>query len=110
MRACPRTGACARVCVCVCACVCALQRDAPALFKTLCDKYAPSLERDPAYEQYIQAIGLRYYKIQPPQSGLASLMSNMMGMFGGGMPPMGGGAGGSAAGALPPNPFAALMR
>lgn len=37
------------------------------LFKTLCDLYKPSLDRDPSYEKYLQKVGIIFFDAPPPQ-------------------------------------------
>ena len=69
-----------------------LERDARPLFEVLADKYRPAVARDSSFGGYVATIGARFYHIQPPQSGMQSMLANMMG---GGM--MGGGGGGRAA-------------
>lgn len=57
-----------------------LERDAVPLFQMLRQKYATSLARDESFGMYMGMIGQKFYKLQPPQSGLGALMN----MFGGG--------------------------
>eukprot|EP00658_Telonema_sp_P-2_P019010 TRINITY_DN1744_c0_g1_i1.p2 TRINITY_DN1744_c0_g1~~TRINITY_DN1744_c0_g1_i1.p2 ORF type:complete len:182 (-),score=54.21 TRINITY_DN1744_c0_g1_i1:277-822(-) len=59
-------------------------RDAPDLFKELCERYSKSLKRDASFGQYISAIGEQYFDIRAPQSGMQAMMQQMMqGMMGG---------------------------
>ncbi|GLE02066.1 hypothetical protein PINS_up010904 [Pythium insidiosum] len=58
-----------------------LERDALPLFQMLQERYAASLNRDASLKSYMSAIGQRFYGLQPPRTGLSSLLE----MFGGGM-------------------------
>ncbi|DAZ97218.1 TPA: hypothetical protein N0F65_003849 [Lagenidium giganteum] len=58
-----------------------LERDALPLFQVLQERYAPALARDPALKSYLSAIGQKFYGLQPPRTGLSSLLE----MFSGGM-------------------------
>ncbi|TMW69322.1 hypothetical protein Poli38472_001478 [Pythium oligandrum] len=58
-----------------------LERDALPLFQMLQERYALALNRDPALRNYMSAIGQKFYGLQPPRSGLSSLLE----MFAGGM-------------------------
>lgn len=80
-----------------------LERDARPLFETLQEKYAPSIARDPSFREYLQAIGQRFYRIAVPQSGMAAMMKNMMGMLGGSS--SGGSSSEGSTGAGFPGPF-----
>lgn len=50
------------------------------LFKSLCVLYKPSLDRDPAYDKYLQKIGIIYFdapaQAQPPRGG--GLLGNLI--------------------------------
>lgn len=58
-----------------------LERDALPLFQLLQERYAPALARDAALRSYLSAIGQKFYGLQPPRTGLSSLLE----MFGGGL-------------------------
>lgn len=47
-----------------------------AVFKSLCELYKPSLDRDPAYEKYLQKIGILFFGAPAPQQASSG------GMFG----------------------------
>jgi hypothetical protein len=82
------------------------QRNAAPLFSLLCEKYAPSLKRDPSFAGLLSIIGRNWFKIRPAPNKMEGLMAAMMGGGGGGNPlaaMMGGGGGGGG------NPLAALM-
>ncbi|EEY68586.1 uncharacterized protein PITG_17700 [Phytophthora infestans T30-4] len=58
-----------------------LERDALPLFQMLQERYAPALARDSSLKNYLSVIGQKFYGLQPPRSGLSSLLE----MFSGGM-------------------------
>jgi len=59
-----------------------LERDAYPLFKLLREKYAPSLQRDPTFDQYLSLIGKVFFGVEPPnQGGLGSIFSTLMKSF-----------------------------
>ncbi|CAH0489146.1 unnamed protein product [Peronospora farinosa] len=58
-----------------------LERDALPLFQMLEERYAPALARDASLKSYLSIIGQKFYGLQPPRSGLSSLLD----MFSGGM-------------------------
>ncbi|ETK78310.1 hypothetical protein F441_15930 [Phytophthora nicotianae CJ01A1] len=58
-----------------------LERDALPLFQMLQERYAPALARDNSLKSYLSVIGQKFYGLQPPRSGLSSLLE----MFSGGM-------------------------
>ncbi|KAG7383318.1 Golgi to ER traffic protein 4 [Phytophthora pseudosyringae] len=58
-----------------------LERDALPLFQMLQERYAPALARDSSLQSYLSVIGQKFYGLQPPRSGLSSLLE----MFSGGM-------------------------
>ncbi|CAI5716710.1 unnamed protein product [Hyaloperonospora brassicae] len=57
-----------------------LERDALPLFQMLQERYALALARDSSLKSYLGIIGQRFYGLQPPRSGLSSLLE----MFSGG--------------------------
>ncbi|EGZ13386.1 hypothetical protein PHYSODRAFT_316672 [Phytophthora sojae] len=58
-----------------------LERDALPLFQMLQERYTPALARDSSLKSYLSVIGQKFYGLQPPRSGLSSLLE----MFSGGM-------------------------
>ncbi|OWY97101.1 hypothetical protein PHMEG_00032456 [Phytophthora megakarya] len=58
-----------------------LERDALPLFQMLQERYAPALARDSSLKSYLSVIGQKFYGLQPPRTGLSSLLE----MFSGGM-------------------------
>lgn len=58
-----------------------VERDALPLFQLLQERYAPALARDSSLKSYLSIIGEKYFGLQPPRSGLSSLLE----MFSGGM-------------------------
>ncbi|CAI5740694.1 unnamed protein product [Peronospora destructor] len=58
-----------------------LERDALPLFQMLEERYAPALARDTSLKSYLSIIAQKFYGLQPPRSGLSSLLE----MFSGGM-------------------------
>uniref|UniRef100_A0AAV1UN74 Golgi to ER traffic protein 4 n=1 Tax=Peronospora matthiolae TaxID=2874970 RepID=A0AAV1UN74_9STRA len=58
-----------------------LERDALPLFQMLQERYAPALARDSSLKSYVDIIGQKFYGLQPPRSGLSSLLE----MFSGGV-------------------------
>lgn len=50
------------------------------VFRTLCELYKPSLERDPSYEKYLQKIGMIFFGASQPQR--AQTEGGMGGIFG----------------------------
>ncbi|KAL3658308.1 hypothetical protein V7S43_016696 [Phytophthora oleae] len=58
-----------------------LERDALPLFQMLQERYGPALARDSSLKSYLSVIGQKFYGLQPPRSGLSSLLE----MFSGGM-------------------------
>lgn len=55
-----------------------LERDAVPLFQDLRRRYGPTLDREPSLNMFLDAIGQAFYDLQPPQSGLAAMMGDMM--------------------------------
>lgn len=55
------------------------------VFRTLCDLYKPSLERDPSYEKYLQKIGMIFFgasQQQRPQSeGMGGIFGDLLNQF-----------------------------
>jgi len=47
------------------------------LFKTIRENYAPTLNRDDTFIQYVDTIAKNYLGIEPPQSGASGLMKMM---------------------------------
>jgi len=58
-----------------------LERDAAPLFQDLRRRYAPTIDRDPTLNMFLDAIGQTYYNLQPPRSGLGGIMGDMMKSF-----------------------------
>jgi len=58
-----------------------LERDAAPLFQDLRKRYAPTIDRDPSLNMFLDAIGQTFYNIRPAQSGLAGMMGEMMKSF-----------------------------
>nr|AII97721.1 BLTX334 [Nephila pilipes] len=50
----------------------AFEREKLAYFRLLCEKYQPSLKRDPTYSEYVERIGQLFFGLSPPpkQQGL----------------------------------------
>ncbi|XP_055608798.1 Golgi to ER traffic protein 4 homolog [Uranotaenia lowii] len=49
------------------------------VFRTLCDLYKPSLERDPSYEKYLQKIGMIFFGATQPQRAQQDSMGGIFG-------------------------------
>lgn len=51
-----------------------------AVFKSLCDLYKPSLDRDPSYEKYLDKIGVLFFGAQkkPERSGGGGIFGNLI--------------------------------
>eukprot|EP01127_Copromyxa_protea_P024810 TRINITY_DN9998_c0_g1_i1.p1 TRINITY_DN9998_c0_g1~~TRINITY_DN9998_c0_g1_i1.p1 ORF type:complete len:282 (+),score=43.45 TRINITY_DN9998_c0_g1_i1:16-861(+) len=54
-----------------------LKRDAYPLLKTLKERYAATLNRDPDYLKYLQLITKEFYGVEPPQ-GFGGLLGNLL--------------------------------
>lgn len=56
-----------------------------AVFRTLCDLYRPSLERDPSYEKYLQKIGMIFFGASLPQrpqgEGMGGIFGDLLNQF-----------------------------
>uniref|UniRef100_A0A1B0BHN8 Golgi to ER traffic protein 4 homolog n=1 Tax=Glossina palpalis gambiensis TaxID=67801 RepID=A0A1B0BHN8_9MUSC len=51
-----------------------------AAFRSLCDLYKPSLDRDPSFQKYLVKIGVLFFDINPsPASSGANMMGGMFG-------------------------------
>ncbi|EAT34855.1 AAEL002521-PA [Aedes aegypti] len=52
------------------------------VFRTLCELYKPSLERDPSYEKYLQKIGMIFFEASQPQrpqsEGMGGIFGNLL--------------------------------
>jgi len=50
----------------------AIEREKLVYFRTLCEQYQPSLNRDPTYSEYVERIGQLFFGLSPPpkQQGL----------------------------------------
>ena len=68
------------------------QRDARPLFEVLVAKYAQALQPRGGGDlsPLVASIGQKYFNIQPPQDGMAALMSSLFGGGGGGAAGFGG--------------------
>ncbi|XP_053695443.1 Golgi to ER traffic protein 4 homolog [Sabethes cyaneus] len=55
------------------------------VFRTLCDLYKPSLERDPSYEKYLQKIGMIFFGANQPQrpqhEGIPGIFGDLLNQF-----------------------------
>ena len=47
--------------------LCEFTRGKLTTFTELCDKYQPSLKRDPAYAEYLDKIGQHFFGLPPPE-------------------------------------------
>jgi len=48
-------------------------------FSLLCEKYQPSIHRDPTYSAYLDKIGQLFFGLPPPQrSGMDGMIGNLM--------------------------------
>uniref|UniRef100_A0A1Q3F7M2 Putative golgi family to er traffic protein 4 n=1 Tax=Culex tarsalis TaxID=7177 RepID=A0A1Q3F7M2_CULTA len=56
-----------------------------AVFRTLCDLYRPSLERDPSYDKYLQKIGMIFFGASQPQrpqgEGMGGIFGDLLNQF-----------------------------
>lgn len=56
-----------------------------AVFRTLCDLYRPSLERDPSYDKYLQKIGMIFFGANQPQrpqgEGMGGIFGDLLNQF-----------------------------
>jgi len=60
----------------------ALDQKSPQLFKMLREKYTPSIQRDPTFNQYLDQIGIQFFNIQPQaEGGIGGLLNNFMKAF-----------------------------
>lgn len=61
------------------------QNQRTAVFRTLCDLYRPSLERDPSYEKYLQKIGMIFFGASQPQrsqgEGMGGIFGDLLNQF-----------------------------
>ena len=51
------------------------------VFKTLCELYKPSLDRDPSYEKYLQKIGIIFFGAPQPQrqtGGIGGIFGDLL--------------------------------
>lgn len=46
-----------------------LFRGKVAVFTVLCEKYQPTLSRDPVYNTYLDKIGQNFFGVPPPENG-----------------------------------------
>lgn len=60
-----------------------VERDAYPLYQVLVQKYAPSLNRDQSFIQYLDRIQEIYFGVKPQKRGMQAMLDNMLGMFGG---------------------------
>lgn len=55
------------------------------VFRTLCELYKPSLERDPSYEKYLQKIGMIFFGASQPQrpqsEGMGGIFGDLLNQF-----------------------------
>lgn len=55
------------------------------VFRTLCELYKPSLERDPSYEKYLQKIGTIFFGASQPQraqnEGMGGIFGDLLNQF-----------------------------
>ncbi|KXJ75372.1 hypothetical protein RP20_CCG011847 [Aedes albopictus] len=55
------------------------------VFRTLCELYKPSLERDPSYEKYLQKIGMIFFGANQPQrpqsEGMGGIFGDLLNQF-----------------------------
>jgi len=58
-----------------------LQRDAYPLFEKLRQKYRPSIDRDPSFQQYLNHIALVFFKVRPSggMNSFGDLIKSMLG-------------------------------
>ncbi|EDO48391.1 predicted protein [Nematostella vectensis] len=58
----------------------AIERQGPlSMFTVLCEKYQPSIERDPTYKQYLDRIAQLFFGLPPPQpTGLQGIMGDLV--------------------------------
>lgn len=56
-----------------------------AVFRTLCELYKASLERDPSYEKYLQKIGMIFFGASQPQraqnEGMGGIFGDLLNQF-----------------------------
>lgn len=57
-----------------------LERDALPLFRMLRQKYKPSLDRDPSFDEYLDEIAERFYNV-PRRNGMQGMLGDFMKMF-----------------------------
>jgi hypothetical protein len=58
-----------------------LERDALPLFRILRQKYKPSIDRDPTFDEYMDEIGERFYGLQRRNGGMQGMLSDFIKMF-----------------------------
>lgn len=56
-----------------------------SLFTVLCEQYQPSLNRDPAYMEYLDRIGQLFFGVPPPKPKSAGVFGNLLQSFLNGM-------------------------
>ncbi|KAG8191155.1 hypothetical protein JTE90_016668 [Oedothorax gibbosus] len=62
----------------------AIEREKLAYFAVLCEKYQPSLQRDPTYSEYVDRIGQLFFGLTPPPKQQGGLFGNLLQSFFGG--------------------------
>mmetsp|Transcript_13286 Transcript_13286/g.23699 ORF Transcript_13286/g.23699 Transcript_13286/m.23699 type:complete len:297 (+) Transcript_13286:107-997(+) len=60
----------------------AVERDAYPLFKMLCEKYQPSIQRDQNFQMYLDRISEIYFGIKAQKKGFQALIDSMLQGFG----------------------------
>jgi len=59
-----------------------LHQNSSQLFKILREKYAPSIQLDPTFPQYLDQIGMAFFNLQPQaEGGLGGLLNTFMKAF-----------------------------
>lgn len=51
------------------------------VFRTLCDMYKPSLDRDPSYEKYLRRIGAKYFGAKPQEQSRGFVFGDLLNQF-----------------------------
>mmetsp|Transcript_3124 Transcript_3124/g.3717 ORF Transcript_3124/g.3717 Transcript_3124/m.3717 type:complete len:294 (+) Transcript_3124:75-956(+) len=61
----------------------AIEKNSYPLFMILREKYRPVLKSDPSFDVYLDKMQERIFNVKPQKKGMAAMMDNILGMFGG---------------------------
>jgi hypothetical protein len=56
----------------------AVESEKLAVFTVLCEKYQPSIKRDPTYPEYLEKIGQLFFGLPPPKAARGNMFGNLL--------------------------------